>query len=353
MAFQAKFAEPETPFAVERVLIGAHPAIVKLRALIERVAPTEATVLITGESGTGKEVVAHAIHTLSPRSHQPFVPVNCAAIPHDLLESEMFGHERGAFTGAAGSRLGLLTTADRGTIFLDEIGAMPYGLQAKLLRVLEDGVVRPVGADRATRVNVRVIAASNIDLAQAVAKGAFREDLFYRLQVVPIVIVPVRDRRSDIPLLTQHFLERIRDRPAGREIAISREAMVALWSYDWPGNVREIENMVERLAILCEDSIIDTSILPENLVAGTRPATAPIAVKLSDGRVNLNDLVRELEGRLINDALKQTGGNKQAAARLLGLKRTTFSAKLRRCGVIVPASLDDREEGWTSKELYG
>ncbi len=353
MAFQAKFAEPETPFAVERVLVGAHPAIVKLRALIERVAPTEATVLITGESGTGKEVVAHAIHTLSPRSHQPFMPVNCAAIPHDLLESEMFGHERGAFTGAAGSRLGLLTTADRGTIFLDEIGAMPYGLQAKLLRVLEDGVVRPVGADRATRVNVRVIAASNIDLAEAVSKGAFREDLFYRLQVVPIVIVPVRDRRSDIPLLTQHFLERIRDRPAGREIAISREAMVALWSYDWPGNVREIENMVERLAILCEDSTIDASILPENLVAGARPATAPIAVKLSDGRVNLNDLVRELEGRLINDALKQTGGNKQAAARLLGLKRTTFSAKLRRCGVIVPASLDDREEGWTSKELYG
>ncbi|MGB3550730.1 MAG: sigma-54 dependent transcriptional regulator [Candidatus Binatus sp.] len=353
MAFQAKFAEPETPFAVERVLVGAHPAIVKLRALIERVAPTEATVLITGESGTGKEVVAHAIHTLSPRSHQPFVPVNCAAIPHDLLESEMFGHERGAFTGAAGSRLGLLTTADRGTIFLDEIGAMPYGLQAKLLRVLEDGVVRPVGADRATRVNVRVIAASNIDLAEAVSTCAFREDLFYRLQVVPIVIVPVRDRRSDIPLLTQHFLERIRDRPAGREIAISREAMVALWSYDWPGNVREIENMVERLAILCEESTIDTSILPENLVAGARPATAPIAVKLSDGRVNLNDLVRELEGRLINDALKQTGGNKQAAARLLGLKRTTFSAKLRRCGVIVPASLDDREEGWTSKELYG
>ncbi|MGB8414698.1 MAG: sigma-54 dependent transcriptional regulator [Candidatus Binatus sp.] len=353
MAFQAKFAEPETPFAVERVLVGAHPVIVKLRALIERVAPTEATVLITGESGTGKEVVAHAIHTLSPRSHQPFVPVNCAAIPHDLLESEMFGHERGAFTGAAGSRLGLLTTADRGTIFLDEIGAMPYGLQAKLLRVLEDGVVRPVGADRATRVNVRVIAASNIDLAEAVAKGAFREDLFYRLQVVPIVIVPVRDRRSDIPLLTEHFLERIRNRPPGREIAISREAMVALWSYDWPGNVREIENMVERLAILCEDSIIDTSILPENLAASTRPATTPIAVKLNDGRVNLNDLVRELEGRLINDALKQTGGNKQAAARLLGLKRTTFAAKLRRCGVIVPASLDDREEGWTSKELYG
>ncbi|MGA7870662.1 MAG: sigma-54 dependent transcriptional regulator [Candidatus Binatus sp.] len=270
MAQQQKTSELETPFAVERALIGEHPAIVKLRALIERVAPTEVTVLITGESGTGKEVVAHAIHTLSPRCHQPFVPVNCAAIPHDLLESEMFGHERGAFTGAAGSRHGLLTTADRGTIFLDEIGEMPRGLQAKLLRVLEDGVVRPVGADRATRVNVRVIAASNVDLADAVAKGAFREDLFYRLQVVPIVIAPLRERRSDIPLLTEHFLERIRERPPGREIEISREAMVALWSYDWPGNVRELEDMVERLAILCESSIIDTSILPENLVRDRR-----------------------------------------------------------------------------------
>jgi len=345
VALQAKFVEPETPFAVERVLVGAHPAIAKLRALIERVAPTEVTVLVTGESGTGKEVVAQAIHMLSPRSLQPFVPVNCAAIPHELLESEMFGHERGAFTGAAGSRHGLLTTADRGTIFLDEIGEMVNGLQAKLLRVLEDGVVRPVGADRGTRVNVRVIAASNVDLSEAVAKGTFRKDLFYRLQVMPIVIAPLRDRRSDIPLLTEHFLDRIRDRTPGREIKISREAMVALWSYDWPGNVRELENMVERLAILCEGSIIDTSILPENLMAGARPAAPPIAVKLSDGAVNLSDLVRELEGRLINDALKQTGGNKQAAARLLGLKRTTFSAKLRRCGVIAPAALDDSEEG--------
>jgi len=301
VGLQPKFAEMEAPFAVERALVGEHPAIVKLRALIERVARTEVTVLITGESGTGKEVVAQAIHTLSPRCNQSFVPVNCAAIPHDLLESEMFGHERGAFTGAAGLRHGLLATADRGTIFLDEIGEMPIGLQAKLLRVLEDGAVRPVGADRATRVNVRLIAASNVDLATAVAKGAFREDLFYRLQVVPIVIAPLRERRSDIPLLTEHFLERIRDRPPGRELAITREAMVALWSYDWPGNVRELENMIERLAILCEGSTIDLSILPENLVASARPATAPIKVKLSDGGANLNDLVRELEGRLIRE----------------------------------------------------
>jgi DNA-binding NtrC family response regulator len=345
VAQQSKISEREIPFAVEQALIGDHPAIAKLRALIERVAPTEVTVLLTGESGTGKEVVANAIHTLSLRSNQPFVPVNCAAIPHDLLESEMFGHERGAFTGAAGSRHGLLTTADRGTIFLDEIGEMPKGLQAKLLRVLEDGVVRAVGADRANRVDVRVIAASNVDLAASVAKGTFREDLFYRLQVVPIVIAPLRERRSDVPLLTEHFLQRIRDRQPRRELAISREAMVALWSYDWPGNVRELENMIERLAILCEGSTIDMSILPENLVESVRPATPPIKVKLSDGGVNLNNLVRELEGRLINDALKQTAGNKQAAARLLGLKRTTFSAKLRRCGVIAPASLDEAEEG--------
>jgi two-component system, NtrC family, response regulator AtoC len=345
VALQANLAEPEEAFAVERALVGEHPAIVKLRALIERVAPTEVTVLITGESGTGKEVVAQAIHALSRRRNQSFVPVNCAAIPHDLLESEMFGHERGAFTGAAGSRHGLLTTADRGTIFLDEIGEMPGALQAKLLRVLEDGVVRPVGADRATRVNVRVIAASNVDLAKAVEKGTFREDLFYRLQVVPIVIAPMRERRSDIPLLAEHFLGRIRGRAPGRDIAISREAMVALWSYDWPGNVRELENMVERLAILSEGAVIDTSILPENLVASVRHATPPLKVKLGDGGTNLNNLVRELEGRLINDALMQTGGNKQAAARLLGLKRTTFSAKLRRCGVIAPASLDGSEEG--------
>src|SRR6202521_2505040 len=238
------------------------------------------------------------MHALSPRSDLPFVAVNCAAIPHDLLESEMFGHERGAFTGAAGSRHGLLTTADRGTILLDEIGEMPIGLQAKLLRVLEDGVVRPVGSDRATRVNVRVIAASNVDLGDAVARGTFREDLFYRLQVVPIVIAPVRERRSDIPLLTEHFLERIRERAPGREIAISREAMVALWSYDWPGNVRELENMVERLAILCEGSIIDTSILPENLVASARPAAPPLKVKLGDGGAHLNNLAREFAARL-------------------------------------------------------
>jgi DNA-binding NtrC family response regulator len=328
----------------ERTLVGDHPTIVKLRALIERVAATEATVLITGESGSGKEIVAHSIHSLSGRARRNFVPVNCAAIPHELLESEMFGHERGAFTGAAAPRHGLFATADGGTIFLDEIGEMPLQLQAKLLRVLEDGIVRPVGSDRSAKIDTRVIAASNSDLGAAVKRNAFREDLFYRLQVVPIVIPPLRERRSDIPLLIEHFLGRMRERLPGRDWTVTREAMVNLWSYDWPGNVRELVNMVERLVIMCEDSVIDTELLGPNLVNNGRIAEARMPTVLDDGGVNLNNLVRELEGRMINQALTQTGGNKQAAAKLLGLKRTTFAAKLRRCGVIAPAGANDADD---------
>jgi DNA-binding NtrC family response regulator len=328
----------------ERTLVGDHPTIVKLRALVERVAATDATVLITGESGSGKEIVAHAIHSHSRRARRNFVPVNCAAIPHELLESEMFGHERGAFTGAAAPRHGLFATADGGTIFLDEIGEMPLQLQAKLLRVLEDGIVRPVGSDRSAKIDTRVIAASNSDLGAAVKRNAFREDLFYRLQVVPIVIPPLRERRSDIPLLIEHFLGRMRERLPGRDWTVTREAMVNLWSYDWPGNVRELVNMVERLVIMCEDSIIDTALLGPNLVSNGRIAEARIPATLGEDGVNLNNLVRELEGRMINQALTQTGGNKQAAAKLLGLKRTTFAAKLRRCGVIAPAGASDADD---------
>ncbi len=325
-------------------LVGDHPTIVKLRALVERVAATDATVLITGESGSGKEVVAHAIHANSARARRNFVPVNCAAIPHELLESEMFGHERGAFTGAAAPRQGLFASADGGTIFLDEIGEMPLQLQAKLLRVLEDGIVRAVGADRSFKVDARVIAASNNDLVAAVKRNAFREDLFYRLQVVPIMIPPLRERRSDIPILIAHFLDRMRLRMPGRDWTVTREAMVNLWSYDWPGNVRELVNMVERLVIMCEDSVIDMPLLPSNLVNGGRLAETRIPATIGEHGINLNALVRELEGRMINEALKQTSGNKQAAAKLLGLKRTTFAAKLRRCGVIAPVGLDETDE---------
>jgi transcriptional regulator with GAF, ATPase, and Fis domain len=258
------------------------------------------------------------------------------------MESEMFGHQRGAFTGAALPRHGLFSLADRGTIFLDEISEMPLQLQAKLLRVLEDGFVRAVGSDRAVRVDVRVIAATNADLTVAVKKGKFREDLFYRLQVVPVVIPPLRERRSDIPLLVDYFLERNRERFGGGW-TITREAMVHLWSYDWPGNVRELENLVERLVILSDGPIIDVPLLPENLVNGRcNLVGTQMPTEIGEGGVDLNAIVRELEGRMINEALKLAGGNKQAAARLLGLKRTTFSAKLRRCGVI--ASSTDSEQ---------
>lgn len=338
LSSEAKAGDADFSYGLERALIGRHPTIVKLRELIERVAVTEATVLINGESGTGKEVAARAIHALSGRRSRSFVPVNCAAIPHDLLESEMFGHERGAFTGASGHRQGLFSMANGGTIFLDEIGEMPPALQAKLLRVLEDGVIRPVGSDRGSQVDTRVIAASNNDLAAAVKSGGFREDLFYRLQVVPITLPPLRERRSDIPVLIEHFLQRVRERMPGRNVTIARDAMVQLWSYDWPGNVRELENMIERLVILCTNDVIDNSTLPPNLMSPARTIDPQVPDRLPDSGVNLSAMVRELEGRLINEALKQTGGNKQAAAKLLGLKRTTFAAKLRRCGVIVPSS---------------
>ena len=329
---------------IRQALIGEHPSTVKLRMLVDRIARTDSTVLITGESGTGKEVVARAIHSLSRRCNRSFVPVNCAAIPHELLESEMFGHERGAFTGAVAPRQGLFGMADGGTIFLDEISEMPLMLQVKLLRILEDGMVRPLGADRSSQLDVRIIAASNKDLAAAVKKSTFREDLFYRLQVVPILIPPLRERRSDITLLIEYFLERMRERHPGRDWTISREAMVHLWSYDWPGNVRELENMVERLVVLCEGSTIESSLLPANLVDGARAAEPRIPANLGDGGIKLSNLVREFEGRLMNEALRRTQGNKQAAARLLGLKRTTFSAKLRRCGVFSSEPPGSRSE---------
>jgi DNA-binding NtrC family response regulator len=338
VASQLGTAEMTWRLAPEHVLIGAHPSIVKLRALIERVAATDTTVLITGESGSGKEIVAREIHTLSRRSSRNFVPVNCAAIPNELMESEMFGHQRGAFTGAALPRHGLFSLADHGTIFLDEISEMPLQLQAKLLRVLEDGYVRAVGSDRAVRVDARVIAATNADLMTAVKKGKFREDLFYRLQVVPVVVPPLRERRSDIPLLVNFFLERNRERFDG-QWSVTREAMVHLWSYDWPGNVRELENFIERLVILSEGPVIDVALVSENLNL-SRPSLAEtnVPAEIGEGGVDLNALVRELEGRMINEALKLAHGNKQAAARLLGLKRTTFSAKLRRCGLLASGS---------------
>jgi len=321
-------------------LIGEHPLIQKITQLVRKVATTDATILIMGESGTGKELIARAIHALSTRVDRPFIPVNCGAIPAELLESEMFGHERGAFTGAIGQRAGMFQLANGGTIFLDEVGEMSATLQVKLLRVLQDREIRPVGADRVFKVDVRVLAASNKDLAAEVEEGNFREDLFYRLQVIPIVMPPLRERRSDIPLLTSHFLEKHNRKRSGRPARIVEEAMVHLWEYDWPGNVRELENLLERLVILSEDGVIGVEHLPPSIRSFISEKKIPRPTLGEEG-LDLNTAVEEFENRLIEEALRRTKGNKQAAARLLGLKRTTLVAKLRRRR---GADADDEQE---------
>ena len=310
-------------------LIGQHPLVERVHGLIRRVAGTEATCLILGESGTGKELVARSIHTHSARSDKPFIPVNCGAIPAELLESEMFGHEKGSFTGAVGSRAGMFQLAHGGTIFLDEIAEMSPVLQVKLLRVLQDHEIRPVGADRSHRVDVRVVAATNKNLQLQVEKGLFREDLYYRLEVIPIDLPPLRERRSDVPLLVRHFLDRHNKKRQDVDTTITEEAMIHLWEYDWPGNVRELENMVERLVILSDDGVIRVDDLPANVRSFISEKKIPRPV-MGDEGLDLTRAVEEFENRLIEEALRRTKGNKQAAARLLGLKRTTLVAKLRR-----------------------
>jgi len=327
-------------------LIGDHPRMQRVRALIDRVGPTDATVLVLGESGTGKEVVARAIHAASPRADKPFVAVNCGAIPAELLESEMFGHERGSFTGAVDSREGMFQVANTGTIFLDEVAEMSPALQVKLLRVLQDKEIRPVGGRRPLHVDVRVIAATNKDLGALVTKGQFREDLYYRLEVVPIDVPPLRERRSDIRLLVDHFLRRQNAKRPGHEVAIYEDAMTQLCAMDWPGNVRELENTIERLGILCEGGLIT----PEDVRSGRRTVrrSEDALPSLADEGFDLAQAVEDFETRLIEEALRRTRGNKQAAARMLGVKRTTLTSKLRRRGEIDTESdegLDDEDEG--------
>jgi transcriptional regulator with PAS, ATPase and Fis domain len=300
-------------------------------SLIMKLADSDANVLIMGESGTGKEMVAHAIHQLGTRAAQPFIPVNCAAIPEELLESELFGHVRGAFTGAINARQGRFQLAHNGTLFLDEVGDMSQKLQVKLLRVLQERVFEPVGSDKAVRVDVRVVAATNRELNQAVSEGAFREDLFYRLNVLPIYLPPLRERREDIPLLVAHFLD-LQSRKKGKSIrAIEDEALAVIKTYDWPGNVRELENLMERLVVLNEGGVIRAKDLPGYLAekrAAKNEFDAKMALPL-DG-VDLDALLKIIEGDLMHQALVRTGGNKSRAAELLRLNRTTLVERLRR-----------------------
>ena len=310
-------------------IIGDSPKMLSLFELIEKVAGSDATVLLQGESGTGKELVARAIHDLSNRRAKNFVPVNCAAIPDELLESELFGHIKGSFTGAIASRVGRFEMADKGTLFLDEIGDMKPSLQVKLLRVLQNREVEPVGATQSKKVDVRVVAATNRDLEQMVADKEFREDLFYRLSVIPIILPPLRERRDDIPLLINTFLERFNKDKQSKVKAFDRNVLMLLCNYDWPGNVRELENLVERLVILRGSGTITLDDLPDKY-RGTIKAHVQEAVSLPDKGICLNSAVEDFENRLILQALEKTGGNKKEAAMLLNLKRTTLIEKLKK-----------------------
>ncbi|HMJ83275.1 MAG TPA: sigma-54 dependent transcriptional regulator [Vicinamibacterales bacterium] len=310
-------------------VVGKSRPMARLFQLLETVAPTNSTILITGETGTGKEVVARAIHLNGPRRMHRFVALNCSAIPETLLEAELFGHVRGAFTGAVGNRQGRLEQAHKGTVFLDEVGTMSSALQMKLLRVLQEREFERVGDSHTTKVDVRVIAATNSDLARMVAEGQFREDLFYRLNVIPVHLPPLRERKEDIPLLVQHFLAILRN-GAPASLTVSQEAMRRLMSFSWPGNVRQLENAVERaVALSAGRTQIDAGDLPTE-VQNAQVTALTTAVTLPEDGLDLDAFIADIERDLIQRSLERTGGNKGKAARLLNLKRTTLVEKLKR-----------------------
>jgi DNA-binding NtrC family response regulator len=322
--------------SVERgSIIGRSDRMQAVFQLVDQVAPARSTVLITGESGTGKELIAKAIHEQSPRAAKTFVTVNSSNIPSELLESELFGHTRGAFTGAHAAKKGLFEVADGGSIFLDEIGDLPPETQARLLRVLQEREFTPLGDTTPRRVDVRIIAATNVDLKEAVRQGVFREDLYYRLAVVPIELPPLRERREDILLLTQHFIRKYNEENARRiSEQPAPEVLALLESYTWPGNVRELENVVERAVVIAPGTELTAQCLPADLVnpreaavTSSRSAAAG-AVDISRG-VNFYDEVRRYEIDLIRRALEQTGGHQSRAARLLGMNATTLNSKIK------------------------
>jgi transcriptional regulator with PAS, ATPase and Fis domain len=304
-------------------------------ALLSQVADTRCTVLITGESGTGKELAARSLHAGSSRASKPFVAVNSAAIPPTLVESELFGHVKGAFTGATSSRAGRFAQADGGTIFLDEIGEMEPNVQAKLLRLLQDGELYPVGEETPTKIDVRVLAATNRNLEREVANGRFRADLFWRLNVIPVEMPPLRSRPTDIGRLCEHFLARANERHRRQVTGIDAAAMAALKSYGWPGNIRELENVLERIVIVKATGMLGLADLPTQIrTPRSTPATGTEIPELPKDGTDLRAMLEAVEDRMIGEALERTGGNKNRAAELLGLNRTTLVEKLRRKRVV-------------------
>lgn len=315
-------------------LVGNSEPIRQVLEFVRKVADSDSTVMIQGESGTGKELIARMLHFNSFRKDRPLVPVNCGAIPENLLESELFGHEKGSFTGATHARMGRFEMANGGTIFLDEIGEMSLPLQVKLLRVLQERAFERVGGNRTIHIDVRVVAATNQDLEKLVDEKRFRQDLFYRLNVIPVVIPPLRDRRSDIPLLIEHFLARFNRSKHTAVAGLAPEALRLLTEYDWPGNIRELENLIERLVVLKKEGTIDAADLPEKIF---RKASAPEVkeqfIRFSEEGINLSREVELYENQLIVEALRKANGITSRAAQLLHLNRTTLVEKLKRKGV--------------------
>ncbi|HQR29984.1 MAG TPA: sigma-54 dependent transcriptional regulator [Anaeromyxobacteraceae bacterium] len=345
---EGQHVHPPTAEGERPPLVGQSPSMRAVYDLIARVADSPSTVLITGESGTGKELVAQALHRGSSRRSQPLIKVNCAAIPKDLVESELFGYEKGAFTGAVGSKPGRFELADGGTLFLDEIGEIPVEMQVKLLRALQESEFERVGGIRTIRVDVRLIAATNRDLEALIAEGRFREDLYYRLNVVPVALPPLRDRREDIPLLVQHFIEKY-DRRLGKKVErVDEAAMEVLTHYAWPGNIRELENVMERSVLFADGPLVTVAQLPETLRDRTPGPATPVAALGALGAIaspsgaSMKDIVRqaqsELERTLISRALEETGGNVTRAAKKLQISRKSLQVKMKELGL---RGLDD------------
>jgi DNA-binding NtrC family response regulator len=316
----------------DRNMVGTNREMKGIFRLIDTVAPTRSTVLITGESGTGKELIARALHHRSDRRDGPFVPVNCGALPDNLLEDELFGHVRGAFTDAVGTRIGRFAQADGGTLFLDEVGTMSPNLQVKLLRVLQEREFTPLGATERRTVDVRIIAATNVDLKKEMEERRFREDLFYRLNVIQIHLPALRDRRDDIPLLVNHFLEAFRAQLGTGPCRFDQEAMRCIMGYLWPGNVRQLENVIERAVTLSSArEVLQVGDLPEELQRTDRMVMP--AVRIDEDGISLDRVMADFEGRLVTQALENANWTKTRAARLLNIKRTTLIEKMKRLGI--------------------
>ena len=333
-------------------IIGESQGIQDVFSVIEKAAISDSTVMIFGESGTGKELIARALHQNSKRVRKPFIAVNCGAIPHELLESELFGYEKGAFTGASHTRIGRLELADEGTVFLDEIGDMPAALQVKLLRVLAEQEIDRLGGNKPIKVNIRFITATHRNLEETIKEGKFREDLYYRLNIIPIAIPPLRDRKSDIPLLVQHFLEKCNATQGQEAKVISGETMHMLTNYSWPGNIRELGNFIERMVVLSVGNNITPKDLPEKVLGEVPQENLPTIEKprselsptemlqnglrqsffigLPEGGINLKNAVEEFERGLITEALDRTNWVKNKAAGLLELNRTTLVEKIKK-----------------------